>query len=36
MYGLWRYGMALNCLTSREKSGSQPLQPIAAHWAAPV
>jgi hypothetical protein len=32
---LWRYGMALNCLTSQKKSGNQPLQPIAARWAAP-
>jgi len=36
MYGLWRYGMALNCLMNQKKSGNQALHPIAARWAAPA
>ncbi len=35
MYGLWRYGMALNCLTSQQKSGNQTLHRIARPWRAP-
>lgn len=35
MYGLWRYGMALNWLTSQKKSGNQTLHRIARPWRAP-